>query len=120
MVIPVTIFALFWLQAAVAQPRYFVEVINPTMSRYVDSADEVKAVMVRGWDVPPSAFTENKDRADYIMRINAEGSNCRWTLVYRDKAKDDDVIVMSKRVIYCWNCPKDLVRAARAHWISIP
>ncbi|MGA2263885.1 MAG: hypothetical protein ABSH28_20935 [Acidobacteriota bacterium] len=119
------------LAQQIAPPRYFLEINNqPEISYsrgifggvdqdkhdYLGSADAVRETMVKRHHIPLSWFTEKREKADYILRINSEGANCRWTVLYNDRAKGEEVVVESKKVIYCQSAIKDVLNVPLDDW----
>ena len=118
---------LLFQEVEVRKPRYFVEINNSPQTERgifggvvatgnIGSADEIRALMIRRYAVPAERFTEKRTKADYILRINAQSANCRWTLLWNDRDKDEEMVIASKLVIYCANAVKDVVAAARSDW----
>jgi hypothetical protein len=125
--------ALFFPVAAFAQtaPRLFLEINNvPQKSlqrglfggivvserNWIGSADEVRTIMIRKYKIEQSQFTENRAKADYVLRIVVEGSCCRWTVVKMDRDENDGTIIQSKLVNFCSSAIKDVVAVSRQDW----
>jgi hypothetical protein len=98
------------------QPKYFVEVDRESCLTCVGPVDEVRARIIKQFKIPSSAFVGKRDKANYILRIATVYASCRWTVLYNDPEKQDEIFIASKSVYYCKNAIKDVVVAAMDDW----